>query len=261
MRKFLWFLSLPALLFSGCQIQAEALPAESEYSHIYDECHALTPEDSALYNERLEQISSSRLLNAFVVITDHLEGSPPDQFAQNYYQAVADQSVPDGFLILINNDTNQDYFFTTGRCSFYIPPSEAIVTISGATYSLIEANYPDALDLLLAPPERIPSYILDQTSTLTLPESQEFSDKLQAIYQDKQIRSALLLLPFPDDLETLNAELYRSQFGADSLLLIDPQKKLCSVVGDVPDFSQEEFFAVWNEQSLAWAIRYFLNSI
>lgn len=138
--------------------------AVAETPHIYDECGELTAEQAALHNNYLEQLSSTRCLNAFVVITNHINGSTPQHFAQEYYQAVADAVMPDGFLLLINNDTNQDYIFTTGRCSSYIPPSEAELLLSGATSYLIEGNYDEALHQIFSAFETIPVYFTEENS-------------------------------------------------------------------------------------------------
>ena len=180
MRKYFWIFFLSAFLLTGChksepvsgQISAvketiaetEPLSIEeraslfrnSENQHIYDECSALTEDSLSLHNAYLEWIASSRLINAFLVITDNLNGLTPEQFAVQYYQAAADAENPDGFLVLLNNDTNQDYIFTSGICQEYMTQEDISVLLSGASRDLIDGNYTDALNRILPLAEQIP---------------------------------------------------------------------------------------------------------
>ncbi|MBR0484405.1 MAG: TPM domain-containing protein [Oscillospiraceae bacterium] len=188
MRKFFWIFLFSALFLTGChksepvsgqisvvretsaETETETLSIEmraslfriSENQHIYDEASALTEEVFSLHNDYLEWIASTRLVNAFLVITDNLNGLSPEQFASEYYQAVANPDNPDGFLVLLNNDTNQDYIFTAGICQEYLSEEEIAVRLSGASRDLIEKNYPDALNLILPLAEQIPAYTSDE---------------------------------------------------------------------------------------------------
>jgi len=294
MRKFLLLSLISVFLMTGCQhqettpvsgkleITKESAPeteeevqtesrmpsiqeraesfSVSEHSHIYDECGGLSEKEAELHNAYLEWLSVSRLINAFVVITDHLNGNSPEQFASDYYQTIADQELPDGFLVLINNDTNQDYIFTTGICSAYLPQTEAAVLLSGATYHLIEANYADALDQILPALERIPAYVCDRTGTLTEAELQEFSEKIQTIQKEKEIQCAVVLLPFPTESEP-DADFYLKKFDCDKILLIDPVKKQCRIAGENIQIQDSDIIRIWESQSLPWAVRFFLENI
>lgn len=288
MRNFFWMLCLSAVFLTGCQkaetiavskqvsaeketileTEPEILSIEeraslfrtSENQHIYDECSVLTEEEFTLHNDYLEWIASTRLVNAFLVITDNLNGNSPEQFAESYYQTVSDAQNPDGFLVLINNDTNRDYIFTSGRCQHDMPQSEISVLISGATRDLIEGDYTDAFSLILPLSEQIPAYLADRTDTLTEAEIQEFSEKIHSVQEDSGIQCALLLLSFPEADEP-DADAYRQQFGCDVLLVIDPVQKKCLISGNTADSLTEEILQIWNEQSLSWAVRYFFETI
>ncbi len=290
MRKFFWMLFIPVLFLTGCH-DAETAPVsgklevireqaseteqetetqplsiaeradlfrDAEHQHIYDECHALTETETELHNNYLEWIASSRLANAFVVITDALNGSSPEQFAEAYYQTVSDPAIPDGFLVLINNDTNRDVIYTAGRYRAAMPQTEIAVTLSGATYQLIEGNYADALNQILPLSEKLPAYVLDRTGTLTESELLEFSAKIQSLQEEKEIQCAIVLHPFPEDGEP-DAEFYQQHFACDALLMLDPAKKLCRTYGTGnPD---SEILKIWESQSLPWAIRFFLEAV
>lgn len=181
MQKIFFLVLLSALFLTGChksepvpvsgqisavkETETEPLSIEeraslfktSENQHIYDECAVLTEEEFTLHNDYLEWIASTRLVNAFLVVTDNLNGSTPEQFAVQYYQAVSNAQNPDGFLVLINNDTNQDYIFTSGTCQDYMPQADISVLLSGASRDLIEGNYTDALNRILPLAEQIPA--------------------------------------------------------------------------------------------------------
>ncbi|MBR1530277.1 MAG: TPM domain-containing protein [Oscillospiraceae bacterium] len=294
MQKFLCLFLISAVLMTGCQKQ-DTVPVSGkleiikesaavtepepetepethsieeraeyfsvpEHPYLFDECGGLSEKEAELHNAYLEWLSVSRLMNAFVVITDHLNGSSPEQFAAEYYKTVADPELPDGFLVLINNDTNRDYIFTAGTCSTYLPQTQAAVLLSGATYDLIEADYADALEKILPEFEKIPAYVCDRTGTLTEAELQEFSDKIQTIQKEKELQCAVILLPFPAEGEP-DTDFYLKKFSCDAVLLLDPAKKLCRTAGDDLKFQDSEIIQVWEKQSLPWAVRFFLENI
>ncbi len=286
MRKFFWLFLIPVIFLTGCRRTSEAMPVSEnieliqetapetaplsiaeraelytipEMPHIYDECGGLSETERELHNSYLEELACSRFMNTFVVLTDNLNGNTPEQFAQEYYQTIADTDIPDGFLLLINNDTNQDYLYTTGRASRYILQSEAEILLSGATYQLIEGNYSDALSQILPVAEAVPAYLCDWTGTLTEEEIQEFSAQLQAIQSEQNFQCAVLLLPFPDAAE-LDAEAYLHKFNADAILLFDPIKRMCLTAG-ATEIQDSEIIQVLDSQGLYWSIKFFFENI
>ena len=196
MRKFFCFLVIPALLLSGCQKkeeQEETIPvandieiieapetmpevetipeietisiqervsafSDSETPLIYDDCHALTPDEALQFQEKFEELASDYEINLLLVITDHLDGNSPQQFAQQWYQETAELSNPNGFLILLNNDTNQDFIYLTGSCQEFITQEQIDTVLSGASYDLINQNYSSALSSILTLLYELPVY-------------------------------------------------------------------------------------------------------
>lgn len=284
MRKFFWFMFIPVFFLTGCSHPAapvsgqadiiretvsETQPAaasvreraelltDSANQHIYDEENLLTEQEIQLYTNYLDWIASSRLVNAFVVLTSNLDDNTPEQFAEIYYQSVYDASNPDGFLILINNDTNQDYIYTAGRCQQYLTQPAIDVSLSGATRDLIEGNYADALDRILLLGEKMPAYVIDRTGMLTEAEIQEFSQKIEI---EAEVSCAVILLSLPEG-EEPDGEAYQQKCHADILLFVDPEKKSCRIAGNVPEQLESEILQIWEEQSLPWAIRSFIEKI
>ena len=122
----------------------------SETLHILDECQVLPEDAFQAYNDYLNDFSDSCEVNAFLVITEHLDGYTPQQFAESFYRSVSNAEYPDGILFLINNDTNQDYVFTAGRCCQAVSQEQINTVLSGATYDLINQNYTGALNQILS---------------------------------------------------------------------------------------------------------------
>jgi len=241
------------------QEQAE-LFAAAENTHIYDECHVCDEQEISVYNNYLDWVCKSRMISAAVVLTDHLDGQTPENFSKNSYLTLFGEDHPDGVLILINNDTYQDFIYPSGTCEKWLPQSEIRTTLAQATPALVEKRYADALEILLTPIGEIPAYVFDQTSTLTDAEQQEFSGKIQSIQDETGKQYAILLTSLPDDPETL-IHTWTENLGTDALLIIDPKKKQCRIAGDSPEHLTEEIVHVWEEQSLSWAIRKFFEKI
>ena len=291
MRKFFWLILCIAFLLTGCR-KAETVPVSGavsmiqetaaetitetkaefipfaeraekfrnpEYEHIYDECGALNQEECSLHNSYLEWIASSRLVNAFVVITDNLNDIAPQQFAESYYQEIFDITVSDGFLVLINNDTNQDIIYTAGRCQNWITQTEISIVLNGATRDLIEGRFSDALNRILPVSEQMPAYILDKTAALSEYDMQELSEKIRLVQENSGIQCAVVLLPFPEENEP-DVIVYQTGFNCDMLLLLDPETEQCRIIGESP-LSESEFLAALENQGLYWAFWNFLEDI
>ena len=289
MKKFFLIFAVPILMLTGCA-RTETVPAskqlsvtretvsvtepepeteetalsqksaeQNENQFIYDECNALTEEIHQQYENRLATLSASCLLHTAIVLTDNLDGNAPQQFAEIRYHQLfdTDSEIPDGFLLLINNDTGQDYFYTTGRCSLYMPETEKTAVIYRATPALIEKDYGSALEQILSLTLKIPPYVIDRTGTLTLAEIQEFSDKISELENP----CAVVLRSFPQKTEELPETYYLEKMQTDSVLFLDPAKKQCRIAGKNNPKLEEEILKVWNEQSLPWAVRCFLEKI
>ncbi len=68
--------------------------------------------------EILENASESTGFNISAVITDNLDGKTAAEYAQNYYSSEY-PSKPDGIMLLINFDTNNDIIFASGNAVQY----------------------------------------------------------------------------------------------------------------------------------------------
>ena len=235
--------------------------AVSESSHIYDECGAFSEQELETYDNYLEWLSDSRLLCTAVVLTEHLDGQTPELFAQSYYLTLFGEENPDGFLVLINNDTYQDIIYTAGTCQKWIAQSEIRSALAQATPALIEKRYADALERLLIVGENVPAFVFDRTDTLTAPEQMEFSQKAQQVYETSEKQCALLLISLPEKEPETIIKAWKEKINADVLLIIDAKRKMCRIEGTAPDSLTDEILNIWEEKSLPWGIRHFFEKI
>lgn len=114
--------------------------SNSENVFLIDENQVLPESDFAYYEEFL------RDQNIHVLITDHLDGYAPEQFAQYYYQALSGDS--EGMLILINNDTYQDSYYLSGSYDTEYYRERIEISLLQATPCLVERRFADALEIL-----------------------------------------------------------------------------------------------------------------
>lgn len=114
--------------------------SNSENVFLIDENQILPESDFAYYEEFL------RDQNIHVLITDHLDGYAPEQFAQYYYQALCGDS--DSMLILINNDTYQDSYYLSGSYNTEYYRERIEISLLQATPCLVEGRFADALEIL-----------------------------------------------------------------------------------------------------------------
>lgn len=146
------------------EAQAELLETESQESinpiaervlnfennYIHDEQAVLSESEFEFYYNFLNTLHDSHAINATVVITNHLDGNIPADFAKSYYQALFGEEETNGFLLLINNDSFQDSYYLSGSCQELISEQELYALILKATPCLVEERYADALEILLS---------------------------------------------------------------------------------------------------------------
>ena len=146
----------------------------AEDTHIFDEQNVLTDEERAQYNTYLGWLADIRQICTAAVITNRLDGEPPEAFAREYYHSLFGEGTS-GFLVLVNNDTGEDQIYCEGVCETYI--AGAPLQIAQATPLLVEGDYAGALDLLLPAGELVPDRVLDRAGALTSEEAQTLMER------------------------------------------------------------------------------------
>lgn len=169
-------------------------------THVFDECGALDGETVKTYNDYLGWLAETRLLCTTVVLTDDLNGSSPEAFAQTYYQTLWGTGTS-GFLVLINNDTGQDCIYREGVVASYVDDAAVSLAVAQASPALVEGRYADALEILLPLGERIPERILERSGTLSPEQVQALTAKADALPKKYCVYFAASI-PAPAEAET-----------------------------------------------------------
>ncbi len=169
-------------------------------TYVFDECGVLDGETVKTYNNYLGWLAETRLLCTTVVLTDDLNGSSPEAFAQTYYQTLWGTGTS-GFLVLINNDTGQDCIYREGVVSSYVDDAAVSLAIAQASPALVEGRYADALEIFLPLGERIPDRILERSGTLSPEQVQALTTKADALPKKYCVYFAASI-PAPAEAET-----------------------------------------------------------
>ncbi|MDE6729304.1 MAG: TPM domain-containing protein [Oscillospiraceae bacterium] len=120
----------------------ERVNPENSEIHLIDENQVLSESVRETYENLLAQ------KNICLLITNHLDGLPPGEFAKNYHEALLAYSEnSDSIFILINNDTYQDAFHVSGAYATEFYAEQLRMAILQATPALVEGRYEDALEI------------------------------------------------------------------------------------------------------------------
>ncbi len=213
--------------------------ADDEITHIIDEAGVMSGEEKKQINALAQALSSCYLMEAAVVVTDDLEGESPSAFAKAYYQTLYGKGTT-GLLVLINNDTYEDYVYTAGACSLYITAEEKSLAIAKATPDLVEGNYGAALTTLLTLGESMPEIVFDRSNTWTREQTDAVSEMASEALGDSEESWCVLLtntVYLTEDEEQASdkalkayAQSQRTSLQADGLLVIDVDAGLCTIV-------------------------------
>ncbi len=133
---------------------------KAEGTYVYDYAGILTGEAFDECNNYAEWLYEKYLINTAVVTTDSLDGLTPDQYAENAYIELYGGR-GSGLLLLINNDTNEDYIYKKGSCLTSITQEAQDNEMYRATQDIIIGNYKDAVLRLMKLGEACPEHIFD----------------------------------------------------------------------------------------------------
>lgn len=230
--------------------------------HVFDECGVLDADALAHYNTYLDNLANSRLICTAAVITGSLNGAAPEAFAKEYYRSL--YGTESGFLVLINNDTGQDVIYREGVCETYI--TGTALPVAQATPHLVTCDFAGALDILLPVGEMIPEKVFDRSGTLNAEQLQALLELAQAdpekncVYLAYGIGKPDAAEP-PEQVLAEYAEETRSRLGAQNLLLISTQQKLCVIAGGPPELLASEVQEVWRTQGIMEAVAHYYTGL
>lgn len=144
---------------------------------VFDEQGVLEDAERQQFTEYLDRLSGSRQMQTGVVVTNQLSGETPEQFAQDYFEALFGERAH-GFLLLINNDTDHDFIYATSDCAPFI---DASLAMAQATPHLVERRYAQGIELLLPVGEMVPDRVMDRANALTPEEVQQLCERANAL--------------------------------------------------------------------------------
>ncbi|MCC8136151.1 MAG: TPM domain-containing protein [Ruminococcus sp.] len=216
------------------ELERDIEPAEGTY--VYDYAGILSEEDFAECNNYAEWLYENYLINAAVVITDDVEELTPEQYAEDAYVELY-SGRGSGLLLLINNDTNEDYLYKTGSCLASISEDDEAIEFYWATQEIISGDYKSAVLRLLELGESCPQHVFDNGGIFT-------SDQIASLESlctggDTDIS----VLATSNSTESTNEEICRTYYdrhysdGEGIMIMLDTESKTLTVVSDgtLPD--------------------------
>ena len=147
------------------ELEQNIQPAEGTY--VYDYAALLSEDDFAECNNYAELLYENLLINVAVVTTDNIEGLSAAQYAEDAYIDIY-SGRGSGLLLLINNDTNEDYLYKTGSCQLSILETTQGTEFYWATQEIINGDYKSAILRLLKLGEACSSHVFDNAGVFSV---------------------------------------------------------------------------------------------
>lgn len=149
----------------------------TDNKYIYDAAGVFSDAQSDDINSYCAWISKTFKINAAVASTDDLGDSETADYAKNIYES---NYSGDGILFLINNDTENDYFYRTGVPEKFISNSDIQMLFSEISPILALEDYSSAAELALEEAENLlPEYFTDRTGTLEKTEISAYNESIK----------------------------------------------------------------------------------
>ena len=150
---------------------------DTENTHVYDESLILTDSEYDALNEYTAWFAKTFKINAAIVLTDDIGENEPSDYAKNFYES---NYSGDGILFLINNDTNEDYFYRRGLPSKFISDSDVQMIFAEISPMLVMGEYNAAAERVLEEAElSLPEYFNDRTGELEADEIEKYNNYIR----------------------------------------------------------------------------------
>ncbi len=158
---------------------------DTENTNVYDETLILSDGEYDDLNSYASWLAQTYKINCAVVLTDDIGDSEPSEYAKNFYES---NYSGDGILFLINNDTNNDYFYRRGVPSKIISDSAVQMLFAEISPMLALEDYISAAERVLEEAEMLlPEYFTDRTSELEGEEIIAYNEYIKENAEDKSI--------------------------------------------------------------------------
>lgn len=178
-------------------------PAEGTY--IYDNAGVMDEAAFSECNDYAEWLYENYLINTAVVTIDDLGGLSAEEYAANAYQEIYG-GAGSGLLLLVNNDTNKDILYKTGRCLTSIDENAEKQALYWATQDIVSGDYKSAVLRLMQLGELCPQYVFDNGGIFT----DEQINSLEALCSESP--SDFTVLATVNSTESTNEEICRTYY-------------------------------------------------
>ena len=194
---------------------------EAEGIFVFDDANLLNKADFAACNNYAEWLNEQYLINVCVVTTDNLDGENVQTFAENTYNDKLG-SLGGGMVVVINNDTNNDYIYKHGCCTKIDELLESSTFLNATKQIVSTQSYGNAIIAMLSLAETLPAHICDNSDILSNDEISELeemcADKNIMLYISENSSSKS-----NDDIcnEYFNRKFADSRSGDSTLIFLD----------------------------------------
>ncbi|MGN0620397.1 MAG: TPM domain-containing protein [Porcipelethomonas sp.] len=183
----------------------EKILSDNDKFHIFDLCGSLDSSEFSETNTYALRISDDKRINACALITDDLDGKEPSEYAKEYYEKLYD-STP-GFLFLVNNDTGNDYIYTSGFVSRFITDDTKKSLLADISPLLVTGKVYDSIITAFDTfSELLPENVIDRTGKLSYEEIVSLDTKLGEYSSGDEDIVMLIVNDVEDDMLTACAE-------------------------------------------------------
>ena len=165
---------------------------DTDKEFVIDDAKLLSDSDYSALNEHTAWLAHAFKINAAVVTTDDLGDKNVQEYAESYYEKLYSSS--NGIMLLINNDTGEDFFLRKGAPSLFITDSDVELLFSEISPLLVTENYKEAADRVLDAAElSLPEFAADRTNKMTKEEITEVNNILSEVNSDSESLSMIFI--------------------------------------------------------------------
>ena len=195
---------------------------------VYDYADVLTEDEENECSEYARYLYSAYLVNTAVVTSEKIGDYSPYEYAQYAYDQIY-QGRGSGLLILINNDSFNDYIYTTGNCKKFIPKDSIKIAFSLATRDIVEENYKSAVMRMLSTGELCPPHVFDNAEVFSEDDVKSLETKLN------QCVNSIAVLATSNTTDSKNEDVCRMYCqrhftdGNGTMIMIDVNSKSVTV--------------------------------
>ncbi len=212
---------------------------KAEGTYVYDHAGIMSASAIEQCNNYAEWLYEKYLINTAVVTTDSLGEYEPAEYAENAYNELYGGR-GSGLLILINNDTNEDYIYKKGSCLTAIEQELQDNELYYATREIVSGDYEAAVMRLLALGEQCSEYVFDNMGVLTA----EGLSALESLCEGTDIAVLVTSSGTSQTAEEVCRSYYERRFG-DSvgyMLMLDTSSGIftCVTEGTLPAGFEEK---------------------